>query len=124
MEETHVRVALRNQLHHGGIDQIFEKMTAFNNELLNRKIDEFWELEENDNESIYGGLEINDAIDPKDMLDRILASLTGTRAYEFFHSILQHLLMIQCDNDKRYDGVNMGLVGELVESWLLPFFYT
>jgi hypothetical protein len=34
------------------------------------------------------------------------------------------LLMIQCDNDKRYDGVNMGLVGELVESWLLPFFYT
>lgn len=101
IEGTEVRVALRNQLHHGGLNQVLEKMSIFNNELLNRRIDEFWEHEENDNDLVFNSYDINDTKDSKELFDKLSDSLRGTRAEDFFHSIMHHLLMIQCDDDKR-----------------------
>ncbi|KAG0186187.1 hypothetical protein DFQ28_008191 [Apophysomyces sp. BC1034] len=101
IENASVRITLRNQLHQSGLTQILDKMSSFDNELLNRKIYEFKESEELDSASIYGGLVIDTVMDPEDVLEKIVASISGTRAYGYLKSILQHLLMIQCGAEKR-----------------------
>ena len=64
VEDLSDRISLRSQLHQGRLGEILDKMSTFNNELLNRKIDEIWELEESDAEAIYGDPAVSSTMDP------------------------------------------------------------
>ncbi|KAI9020716.1 hypothetical protein CLU79DRAFT_755176 [Phycomyces nitens] len=101
VEDLDIRIAFRNQLHQSGLSQIIEKMNGLNYEKLNEKVREFRDLEEDDSTAIYGGLVVDYVLDPIDILDKLLATIRGTRSYDSLQNILQHLLLIQCDPEKR-----------------------
>lgn len=94
IEDRETRITLRNQLYEGGLAQIFEKMSLFNNELMNLKLEEFKELEDSDT---IAHMVLGDSTEPIEVLEKILASINGTRAYDYLLNLLQHLLLIQCD---------------------------
>ena len=85
VDQSH-RISLRSQLYQGGVDKVFGKMKTMHNELLDRKIKEFNHAEECDNSAVYGGL-ILGTKDPSEILDKITASINGTRAYHSRQSI-------------------------------------
>ena len=99
-EDMNDRITLRNQLYQGGLDKVFEKMKSMNNNLLERKVKEFNEAEERDNATVYDGLVLGTK-DPAEILDKITTAIDGTRAYHSFQSILQQLLLMQQDPEKR-----------------------
>lgn len=98
IEERETRITLRNQLYQGGLAQIFEKMKLFNNELMNLKLEEFRELEENDT---IVHLVLGNSTEPVEILEKILASVNGTKAYAHLQTLLEHLLLIQCDSETK-----------------------
>ncbi|KAL0080001.1 armadillo-type protein [Phycomyces blakesleeanus] len=101
VEDFDSRMAFRNQLHQSGLSQILVKMNSLNYEKLNEKIFQFKDLEDFDSASLYGGLVVGSVIDPADVLDKVLATIRGTHAYESLQNTLNHLLLIQCDPEKR-----------------------
>lgn len=103
VEDLDVRVALRNQLYQAGLTRIFDKMIPLQNDLLHRKMDEFQEVEENDAALIYGDMMLNETMDPPEILNNILGAITGTEAYDSLRSILQHIMLIQGDNEARIE---------------------
>lgn len=98
IEDREARITLRNQLYQSGLSQIFEKMRLFNNELMNLKLEEFRELEENDR---IAHMVLGNSSEPMEMLEKILASVNGTKAYSHLQSLLEHLVLIQCDSETR-----------------------
>jgi hypothetical protein len=98
IEDREQRITLRNQLYQGGLAQIFEKMRLFNNELMNNKLEEFRELEDNDS---IAHMVLGDSTVPTEILEKITASINGTRAYDYLQTLLQHLLLIQCDSETK-----------------------
>ncbi|CAO3610251.1 unnamed protein product [Mucor fragilis] len=98
IDERETRITLRNQLYQGGLAAIFDKMRSFDNELMTSKLEEFKELEDSD---MIAHMILGDSTDPADILEKILASINGTRAYDYLQTILQHLLLIQCDSETR-----------------------
>lgn len=101
--EEDTRVALRGQLYQSGLETILEKLRTFNNDLLNRKIQDFLQMEEKDNASTHGAKSIALDEDPQETLEKLLRQLEGTRAYTFLQKILHHLYTMQFDTGKRYD---------------------
>lgn len=99
IQERETRITLRNQLYEGGLGPIFEKMRLFHNELMNLKLEEFRELEDHD--SIAHMVIGNTQQAPVEILEKILASIHGTRAYDLLLNLLQHLLWIDCDSETR-----------------------
>jgi hypothetical protein len=98
LEDRDARITLRNQLYQGGLAQIFEEMRSFNNELMNSKLEEFRELEENDT---IAHMVLGDSTEPSEILEKILASINGTRAYDYLQTLLQHFLLMQCDSETK-----------------------
>lgn len=98
IDERETRITLRNQLYQGGLSTIFEKMRSFNNELMNSKLEEFRELEDSDT---IAHMVLGDSTEPSEILEKISASINGTRAYDYLQTILQHLLLIQCDSETK-----------------------
>ncbi|CAO3596021.1 unnamed protein product [Absidia cylindrospora] len=101
VEDQEVRIALRNQLYQGGLGTILQDLGELQNELINRKIAEFHELDDRDTQSVYGDMILNNIHEPLGLVEAILPSIVGTRAYDFLQSILQHLLLIQYDPETR-----------------------
>ncbi|ORZ09817.1 formin homology 2 domain-domain-containing protein [Absidia repens] len=101
VEDQEVRIALRNQLYQGGLGAILQDLGELHNELINRKIAEFHELDDRDTQSVYGDMILNNIHEPLGLVEAILPSIVGTRAYDFLQSILQHLLLIQYDPETR-----------------------
>ncbi|CEJ02837.1 Putative Proteophosphoglycan ppg4 [Rhizopus microsporus] len=85
VQDIEYRMTLRNQLYQGGLAQVLEKLKLFNNELINIKLEEFHESEDNDN--------IAHMV--------VVATINGTKAYDYFQKLLQDLLLIQCDSETR-----------------------
>jgi hypothetical protein len=101
VEEQEVRIALRNQLYQGGLDAILQDLGGLHNELINRKIDEFREMDDRDTHSVYGDMILNSIHEPLGLVEAIVPTINGTRAYDFLQSILQNLLLIQYDTETR-----------------------
>lgn len=97
-----VRISLRNQLYQSGLSDILDNLSELDNEFINRKIDEFRELDERDTNSLYGDSVLNDAHEPLGLIEAIIPNILGTPAYNFLQNILQHLLLIQYDTETRY----------------------
>jgi hypothetical protein len=98
MEDRDARITLRNQLYQGGLAQVFEQMRSFNNELMNSKLEEFRELEDSDT---IAHMVLGDSTEPSEILEKILASINGTRAYDYLQTLLQHFLLMQCDSETK-----------------------
>lgn len=98
IEDRDTRITLRNQLYQGGLGQIFEKMSLFNNELMNLKLEEFKELEDSDT---IAHMVLGNSTEPIEILEKILSSINGTRAHDYLLNLLQHLLLIQCDSETK-----------------------
>jgi hypothetical protein len=98
IEGRDARITLRNQLYQGGLAQIFDKMRLLNNELINLKLEEFRELEDNDT---IAHMVLGDSTEPNEILEKILSSINGTKAYDYLQKLLQHLLLIQCDSETK-----------------------
>ncbi|KAI8997464.1 hypothetical protein BDB01DRAFT_857818 [Pilobolus umbonatus] len=98
VEDKETRITLRNQLYQGGLTQILERMCLSEYEPIHAKIEEFREFEEIDRISF---MDIEDSTHPFDLCERIIASIHGTKAYDFFVSILSHLLVIEHEPEIR-----------------------
>lgn len=101
VEDQEVRIALRNQLYQGGLEAILQNLGDLQNELINRKIDEFREMDDRDAHSVYGDMILNSIHEPLGLVEAILPIISGTRAYDFLQSILQNLLLVQYDTETR-----------------------
>ncbi|CAG8584202.1 10129_t:CDS:10 [Ambispora leptoticha] len=100
-DDVELRVHLRNQLHACGLTRIIDKMKTFNYELINRQILKFERESEADYEEIFDSLTFSISTDPRDVFQCILASVEGTRAFDFFLSAMQHMLLIRDDGETR-----------------------
>ncbi|KAI8336356.1 hypothetical protein BC941DRAFT_428994 [Chlamydoabsidia padenii] len=101
VEDQEVRIAIRNQLYQGGLGAILQDLTGLHNELINRKIEEFREMDDRDTHTVYGDTILNSIHEPLGLVEAILPSIAGTRAYDFLQNILQNLLLIQYDAETR-----------------------
>ncbi|CAO3653877.1 unnamed protein product [Mucor hiemalis] len=98
IEDRDARITLRNQLYQGGLAQIIDKMMSLNNELINSKLEEFRELEDSDT---IAHMVLGDSTEPIEILEKIVASINGTKAYDYLQKLLQQLLLLQCDSETK-----------------------
>jgi cytokinesis protein len=98
IDDSEVRVHLRNQLNACGLQRIMDKMQEYNNANLRRHIAIYKQMSDNDCEDMletYNDKILNNMDDPRDVFESILHRVEGTRGYDFLLSALQHLLLIQ-----------------------------
>lgn len=98
IEDRDARITLRNQLYQGGLAQIIDKMMSLNNELIISKLEEFRELEDSDT---IAHMVLGDSTEPIEILEKIVASINGTKAYDYLQKLLQQLLLLQCDSETK-----------------------
>lgn len=95
-----VRVHLRNQMAASGLQRLMPKMRSLMAPDLDMQIDVYERAASADQEDIAEAFQ-RDAManmgDPREVLDVLLNKLEGSRARDFFVSVLQHLLLIQND---------------------------
>lgn len=94
-------------------------MLEFNSEQIDRQVQDFRLLAENDQDDvmeIYHDRVLRDLNDPRDVFECVLASVEGTRGYDFFLSCLQHILLIRDEGElkARYFQVIDNLVTQVV----------
>lgn len=102
VSEYEVRVHLRNQMEASGLQRILIKLRAFKNPDLDRQIDEFTKGAEGDHENVVESFNrdvLTDMNDPVDVFKAIVGKVSGSRAYDFFLSALQHFLLIKQDGE-------------------------
>ena len=99
-----VRVHLRQQMEHAGLGRILMKMRALNHPQFEVQIKQYEEYAEKDYQEVVKMFEqdvLRDFKDPWDVFRALLSSVEGTRAYDFFVSALQHLLLIREEGEPR-----------------------
>ena len=98
IEDSEIRIHLRNQLNTCGLQRIMDKMVQFNNDQLKRHVSIYKTMADNDYDDMletYNDKILSNLNDPRDVFEAILHRVEGTRGYDFFLSALQHLLIIQ-----------------------------
>lgn len=113
--DLQLRCHIRAQFISCGIKRLLTKMEGFQYEVIDKQIERFRENEAIDYEdllqresssmkdSIEG--EVKDMSDPLQITDAILTRLNGTRAYDYFLSAMQHMLLIRENSGE--DGLRM-----------------
>lgn len=120
VEDVEIRIHLRNQMNASGLERIMDKMKELADEHVDRQIREFKLLAENDQDElmdVYHENVLNDKDDPREVFEYLLSTVEGTRAYDFFLSCLQHLLLINNEEvnlKSRYFQVIDNLVAQVV----------
>lgn len=120
VDDPEIRIHLRNQMNASGLERIMEKMSELNDEHVDRQIQEFKTLAENDQDEVielYHEHILSDQNDPRDVFECILSSVEGTRGYDFFLSCLQHLLLVNNEESglkSRYFQIIDNLVAQVV----------
>lgn len=103
-----------------GLERVLDKMKELSDEHIDRQIREFKALAENDQDELmdmYHDHVLNDKDDPREIFEYILTSIEGTRAYDFFLSCLQHLLLVNNEESNlksRYFQIIDNLVAQVV----------
>ncbi|OZJ02756.1 hypothetical protein BZG36_03344 [Bifiguratus adelaidae] len=104
VDDVELRFNLRNQMNACGLQRILEKMENFNYDLMARQLSAFRNLEDADKEEFmeyYNQKILNDMTDPYDVFQVVLSNVEGTRAYDFFLSALQHMLLIKDEGEPK-----------------------
>ncbi|KAF9436650.1 hypothetical protein BGZ76_003376 [Entomortierella beljakovae] len=94
VDDIEFRMHLRSQL----------TTSDLNNDTVNRQLNIFEDEAENDYEDMiefYNHRILNDMSDPYDVFHTLLRSVESSRAYDFFLSLLQHMLLIREEGDLR-----------------------
>ncbi|KAF9109877.1 hypothetical protein BGX27_007091 [Mortierella sp. AM989] len=104
VDDIELRMHLRSQLTTSGLTRIISKMRGLNHDLIDRQLNIFEDEAENDYEDMiecYNHQILNDMSDPYDVFHTLLRSVESSRAYDFFLSLLQHMLLIREEGDLR-----------------------
>ncbi|OAD76082.1 hypothetical protein PHYBLDRAFT_110012, partial [Phycomyces blakesleeanus NRRL 1555(-)] len=119
VEDPEIRIHLRNQMNVSGLERIMDRMLDLCCDQVDRQVQEFRTLAENDHDEImelYHERVLRDLNDPRDVFECVLASVEGTRGYDFFLSSLQHLLLIHEEGNlkARYFQIIDNLITQVV----------
>ncbi|KAG0914538.1 hypothetical protein G6F33_004165 [Rhizopus arrhizus] len=120
VEDVEIRIHLRNQMTASGLERVLVGMKELSDEHVDRQIREFKSLAENDQDElmeVYDDHVLNDKDDPREVFEYLLSNVEGTRAYDFFLSCLQHLLLINNEEMQirsRYFQIIDNLVAQVV----------
>ncbi|GJJ73060.1 hypothetical protein EMPS_05418 [Entomortierella parvispora] len=104
VDDIELRVHLRSQLTTSGLTRIISKMRSLNHDLIDRQLNIYEDEAENDYEDMiefYNHKILHDMSDPYDVFHALLRSVESSRAYDFFLSLLQHMLLIREEGDMR-----------------------
>ncbi|KAF9582185.1 hypothetical protein BGW38_000535, partial [Lunasporangiospora selenospora] len=104
VDDIELRVHLRSQLTTSGLTRIVSKMRNLNHDLIDRQLNIYEDEAENDYDDMvefYNHQILHDMSDPYDVFHALLRSVESTRAYDFFLSLLQHMLLIREEGDLR-----------------------
>ncbi|KAG0365393.1 hypothetical protein BGZ54_006556 [Gamsiella multidivaricata] len=104
IDEIEYRMHLRSQLTTSGLTRIVSKMRCLNHDLIDRQLNIYEDEAENDHEDMvefYNQQILQDMSDPYDVFHALLRSVESSRAYDFFLSLLQHMLLIREEGDLR-----------------------
>ncbi|KAG0256761.1 hypothetical protein DFQ27_005516 [Actinomortierella ambigua] len=104
VDDIELRIHLRSQLTTSGLTRIISKMRSLNHDLIDRQLDIYEDEAENDYDDMvefYNHQILHDMSDPYDVFHALLRSVESSRAYDFFLSLLQHMLLIREEGDLR-----------------------
>ncbi|KAF8924595.1 hypothetical protein BGZ52_008005, partial [Haplosporangium bisporale] len=104
VDDIELRIHLRSQLTTSGLTRIISKMRSLNHDLIDRQLNIYEDEAENDYEDMvefYNHQILHDMSDPYDVFQALLRSVEDSRAYDFFLSLLQHMLLIREEGDLR-----------------------
>ncbi|KAG0250651.1 hypothetical protein BG011_008195 [Mortierella polycephala] len=104
VDDIELRMHLRSQLTTSGLTRIISKMRSLNYDLVDRQLNIYEDEAENDYEDMvefYNHQILHDMSDPYDVFHALLRSVEKSRAYDFFLSLLQHMLLIREEGDLR-----------------------
>lgn len=119
VDDTEVRIHLRNQLNASGLERVMERMAELDSDHVDRQIQEYKSWSENDHDEmmeIYHERVLRNMNDPRDVFECVLSSVEGSRGYDFFLSCLQHMLLIQEEHGlkSRYFQIIDNLITQVV----------
>ncbi|KAF9017972.1 hypothetical protein BGZ52_004645, partial [Haplosporangium bisporale] len=104
VDDIELRIHLRSQLTTSGLTRIITKMRGLNYDLIDRQLNIYEDEAENDYDDMiefYNHQILHDMSDPYDVFHALLRSVENSRAYDFFLSLLQHMLLIREEGDLR-----------------------
>lgn len=118
-EELEMRMHIRNQLNLCRLGNILKLMKELGSEFINLQIIKFERVAELDMAELiesYNNHILQNMNDPRDVFEALLNSVGDTRAYDYFLSALQHMLLIRYDADlkTRYYQVIDTVVTDIV----------
>ena len=119
VEDPEMRIHLRNQMNASGLERLMDQMLDLRSEQVDIQVREFRLQQDNDQDDvmeIYHDRVLRDLNDPRDVFECVLASVEGTRSYDFFLSCLQHILLIRDEVElkPRYFQVIDNLITQVV----------
>jgi cytokinesis protein len=88
-------------------------MRSLGHDLIDRQLNIYEDEAENDYDDMvefYNHQILHDMSDPYDVFHALLRSVESSRAYDFFLSLLQHMLLIREEGDLRYTRCLMSVV--------------
>ncbi|KAG8899897.1 hypothetical protein FRB99_006387 [Tulasnella sp. 403] len=119
-EDLELRVHNRSEMEKAGLLRIVEKCKQFGTQSINKHLEDFERLAEEDRLQLvknYNEAYLKDMSNPYDVYRALISSVEGTPAYAFLLSAMQHLLLIREDPETR--SRYFQLVDELVTSVVL-----
>ncbi|KNZ52765.1 hypothetical protein VP01_3455g3 [Puccinia sorghi] len=119
-EDVTVRVHLRSQMNSSGLKRIMDKLRKFQHNSIERQLNQIEVEAIQDEEEMLENFNhrlLTDMTNPQQLFDTLLDTLEGSRAKEFFISILQHFLLIKEDAEGQLRFYQ--LIDQLVTSVVL-----
>lgn len=124
--DVEIRIHIRAQLDSSGAQRIYSKLRDLNNQEIDKVLEAMKTEAEDDAAEIalkFDPSILKDMDSPADILNAILHSVQGTRAQDFFLSVLRHLLLIKDDDDTRlryYQIINKLIASVVLDDRLGP----
>lgn len=94
----------RSQMEAAGLARILERCRGFQFSGLDKQLDQYDELYEEDHALMIKNFDqeiLRDMSDPYDVYRAIMANVEGTEAFRYFLSAMQHLLLVREDGDSK-----------------------
>ncbi len=99
-----MRCSVRSELQRCGIDRIMPKLEALRHHLIDNEVERYRSHDERDGEILtreYDRKMLKDLRNPQDVFNGLMRSVQGTKAQDFFLSVMRHLMLIKDDGDRR-----------------------
>lgn len=103
-DDFELRMHYRSQMEASGLAGILERCRSFQFAGLDKQLDQYDELYEEDHAIMLKNFDqeiLRDMSDPYDVYRAIMANLEGTEAFKYFLSAMQHLLLVREEGDTK-----------------------